>query len=79
MIQLEDMVNTISWNEKAFAKTLRRCHRTLQQTIVRSCVAIIKEVASDDYGCDHRNQASHDLCKKIVETGVLDHAYLPFI
>ncbi|MBT9879842.1 hypothetical protein [Bacteroides ovatus] len=28
---------------------------------------------------DLRNQASHELCKRIVDSGVLDEAHLPFI
>jgi hypothetical protein len=36
-------------------------------------------MAKDDYGVDPRNQASHDTAKAIVETGVLEEAYLPFI
>ena len=33
----------------------------------------------ESYGTDLRNQASHELCKKIIESGALDEAYLPFI
>ena len=40
---------------------------------------VIKEMAEDDFGTDDRNQASHDTAKAIVETGVLDDAYLPYV
>ena len=76
---LEDALNSMSWNPEVFAKSVRTFHRTLQQELFRTIVAVIKEMAKDDYGVDLRNQASHDTAKAIVETGVLDEAYLPFI
>ena len=76
---LEDALNTMSWNPDVFAKSVRTFHRTLQQELFRTIVVVIKEMAKDDYGVDLRNQASHDTAKAIVETGVLDEAYLPFI
>ena len=76
---LEDALNTMSWKPEIFAKSVRTFHRTLQQELFRTIVAVIKEMAKDDYGVDLRNQASHDTAKAIVETGVLDEAYLPFI
>ena len=36
-------------------------------------------VGNKNYGTDLRNQASHELCKRIVDSGVLDEAHLPFI
>lgn len=36
-------------------------------------------VGSENYGTDLRNRASHELCKRIVESGLLDDAHLPFI
>ena len=76
---LEDALNTMSWNPVVFAKSVRTFHRTLQQELFRTIVAVIKEMAADNYGVDLRNQASHDTAKAIVETGILDEAYLPFI
>ena len=76
---LEDALNSMSWKPEVFAKSVRTFHRTLQQELFRTIVAIIKEMAADNYGVDFRNQASHDTAKAIVETGVLDEAYLPFI
>ena len=76
---LEDALNSMSWNPEVFAKSVRTFHRTLQQELFRTIVAVIKEMAKDDYGVDPRNQASHDTAKAIMETGVLDEAYLPFI
>lgn len=79
MSQLSDAVNSMSFHSKDFAKAATLEHRTLQQSLFRSVVEIIKVYASDDYTYDGRNQASHELAKKIVETGVLDYACLPCI
>ena len=76
---LEDALNTMSWKPEVFAKSIRFYHRTLQQELFRTIVAVIKEMAADNYGVDLRNQASHDTAKAIVETGILDETYLPFI
>ena len=76
---LEDALNTMSWKPEIFAKSVRTFHRTLQQELFRTIVVVIKEMAKDDYGVDLTNQASHDTAKAIVETGILDEAYLPFI
>ena len=46
---------------------------------MKTIVEIIRMVGSKDYGTDLRNQASHELCKRIVDSGVLDEAHLPFI
>ena len=46
---------------------------------IKTIVEIIRMVGSKDYGTDLRNQASHELCQRIVDSGVLDEAHLPFI
>lgn len=76
---LEDALNNMSWNPTVFAKSVRTFHRTLQQELFRTIVAVIREMVAPDYGVDPRNQASHDTAKRIVESGILDEAYLPFI
>ena len=76
---LEDALNTMSWKPETFAKSIRFYHRTLQQELFLTILAVIKEMAADNYGVDPRNQASHDTAKAIVESGILDEAYLPFI
>ena len=76
---LEDALNNMSWKPEVFAKSIRFYHRTLQQELFRTIVAVIKEIAASDYGVDPRNQASHDTAKALVESGILDEAYLPFI
>lgn len=76
---LENALNNMSWRPEVFAKSVRTYHRTLQQSLFRTIVAVIREMAASDYGVDLRNQASHDAAKAIVETGVLDDAYLPYV
>ena len=76
---LEDSVNTFLWDPEKFAKAFTTMHKTLQQNVFRTIVAVIKEAASDEYNYDGRNEAAHELAKKIVETGVLDYPYLPTI
>ena len=80
---------TIIWNYKTvvntrqhpkrFAESTRFYHRTLQQELMRTIVAVIRMVGDDSYGTDLRNQASHKLCKRIIDSGVLDDTSLPFI
>lgn len=76
---LERALNDYSWNSMIFAESTSYFHRTLQQTLIKTVVAIIRKMGSDNYGIDLRNKASHELCKRIVESGVLDDTHLPFI
>ena len=46
---------------------------------MKSFVAILHVMASDNYGYDDRNRGAHEAAKKIVESGILDDIYLPFI
>lgn len=77
--ELENAVNSFSWNPKKFAESVSCCHRTLQQSIFRTIIEVIKKMASDNYGTDDRNRAAHDTAKLIMQSGALDNAYLPFI
>ena len=76
---LTDSINSMSWNPKKFGLAISMQHRTLQQSLMKSFVATIRIMASDDYGYDDRNRSTHEAAKKIVETGILDEIYLPFI
>ena len=77
--ELEHAINSFGWEPEVFAKSVRTFHRTLQQELFRTVIAVIKEMARDDFGTDDRNQASHDTAKAIVETGVLEETYLPYV
>ena len=78
-IELGDSMNDYSWNPERFAESVRFLHRTLQQTLFRTIIATIRYMAADSYGYDQRNQASHEIAKRIIESGALDEAYIPFI
>ena len=77
--ELESALNDYGWNEKRFALSVTTFHRTLQQTLFRSMVEVIKTMGSEDYRHDLRNKASHEICKKIVDSGVLEDETIPFI
>ena len=76
---LTNAVNTMGWKPEKFAKGMAIQHRTLQQEVMRTFVAMIHVMASDNYGFDDRNRGSHEAAKKMVESGILDEIYLPFI
>jgi len=72
--EIEDIVfNTISdalngggLDIKKLVKCHLRDHRTLQQKFTTLCLSWIETVGSSDYGCDGRNEYSHEQCEKIV-------------
>lgn len=74
---LASAVNDYSFNPKRFAETLPYIHRTLQQNIFRLLVAIIEFMADDNYRTDLRNQASHEISKKLAV--ILEREHIPFI
>ena len=76
---LERAMNDYGWNPERFAESTSYFHRTLQQELVKTIVSIIKKMGDDGYRTDLRNRAAHELCKRIVESGVLDDTHLPFI
>ena len=62
-----DQVNTFSRIDSEFCELMSKEHRTLQQSFTRLCLQWIEYVASDDYKYDLRNQASHDVCRFILQ------------
>ena len=76
---LQTALNDYGWHGKRFAESTCCYHRTLQQTLMRTIVAIIRMVGSPSYGYDLRNKSSHELCKRIVESGLLDETTLPMV
>lgn len=76
---LATALNDYGWNSNRFAESTKYYHRTIQQTLMRSIVAIIKMVGSNTYDYDLRNKSSHELCKGIVESGLLDEVSLPMV
>jgi len=63
-----DFVNGSNSHEHdEFVRAFSRQHRTLQQSMMRTMMAVVENCASPDYGRDGRNQGTHDLCKGIVK------------
>ena len=74
---LEDSINDMSWNPIEFAEATLTFHRTLQQTLFRTLVAVLREYADPNRSVDPRNEASKDGSRKLLE--VIDTLYIPFI
>lgn len=74
---LEDSINDMGWNPKEFAEATLTFHRTLQQTLFRTLVAVLREYADPNRSVDPRNEASKDGSRKLLE--VIDTLYIPFI
>ena len=65
---ITNYVNTMSLKPEEFTDSMSRQHRTLQQSFTRLCLKWIEYCASEEYRHDPRNEASHDVCKTIVES-----------
>lgn len=76
---LENAINDYNWSPRRFAENITSMHKTLQQTLIRTIVEVIKKVGEADYPVDSRNNASHALCRKIISSGLLDEISLPLI
>ena len=76
--KIGDMCNSFSFNAKGIAEQIARTeHRTIQQSITRFCIEWLKVCASDNYGYDGRNEASHEVAKELLDGK--DIRGLPFI
>ena len=75
--ELERALNDYGWTEKRFALTKTTFHRTLQQTLFRTIVEILKMYADPQRRTDLRNKASIEGAKKLME--VLEELHIPFI
>lgn len=75
---LERMVNSFAFRAEEVAKFFAQtAHRTLQQSLTRFCIEWLRVCASEDYGYDGRNEASHKVAKQLLDGQ--DNTYLPFI
>lgn len=68
-------VNAFGCDEEAFAETICRGHKTLQQSTMRLFMATIRKMA--EVNPDSRNEAAVRLAKEIVK--VADGHSLPLI
>jgi hypothetical protein len=66
--EMSGFVNSYSSDQKEFINQMGRKHRTLQQSFTKICLKWIEFVASEDYRFDGRNQDSHEVCQKIVQS-----------
>ncbi len=78
VMELGDAINNYSWSPQRFAESIPYLHKTLQQTLMRTIVAVIKKIGSEDYSVDLRNKASHELCRDIIDSELLNKS-LPFV
>lgn len=74
---LEDAINDFGWDPKKFAKACTTMHRTLQQSLFRTLVAVLREYADPNRSVDPRNEASKEGSRRLME--VIDEMYIPFI
>ena len=75
--QLEDAINDMGWNPKAFAQATTTFHRTLQQSLFRTIVEVLKAYADENRSTDPRNAASKEGSQKLMK--VLEEIHAPFI
>lgn len=64
-------VNNFRYNEnaEAFYKAFRSQHRTLQQSMMRTMLAVIEKVATDEtYGTDARNADTRKICTNLLDS-----------
>lgn len=74
---LERALNDYGWNAEKFALATTTFHRTLQQTLFRTIVEVLKVYADPNRRVDLRNEASKEGAKKIME--ILKELPVPFI
>ena len=77
---VSDYINHHTWGPGPgeLAKELANDHPTLQQGIMRVCLAFIREMAAKQY-VDARNEGSHEVAKRIVAMLDAEPERLPFI
>ena len=77
--ELAYSINDFGWDAQQFAVNTRLLHKTVQQVLFRTVVAVIKDFADCRHSEDPRNAASCRLARRIVESGALDDTRLPMI
>lgn len=79
-MDFSDFVNSFSTDKEGFVEEINRTHRTLQQSMFRIIIDLIK-MWSDMYEnkrYDLRNEKTCELCNKIYKEFEKD-LYVPFI
>lgn len=75
--ELARALNDYGWNEKRFSLATTTFHQTLQQTLFRTIVEILKVYADPQRRTDLKNEASREGARKLME--VLEELHIPFI
>lgn len=60
-------VNSYGVDSQEFIDLMSREHRTLQQSFTRLCLKWIEKVGSEEYRTDARNEASKEVCHKMLQ------------
>ena len=75
--QIIDAINSFG-SVEPIAEFIANAHPTLQQTFMRLCLKFIKLESEKTYS-DARNEATVEICKKIMEKLPYEDQYVPFI
>ena len=75
--QIIDAINNFS-SVKSVAQEIANAHPTLQQSFMRLCLEYIK-IQSEKKSYDLRNQATVELCQKILKEIPYEDQYVPMI
>lgn len=77
MMELEKVLNNCCVNYEALAESLRFYHPTIQSNFLRFMKACYQYFGNPDRPVDPRNQATKDICQKILE--IMDNEPIPYI
>ena len=77
--QVENAINSYSFDPAVFAAAIPYMHRTSQQLLWRLIKECIKVIADDSTGHDDRNMASHLEAKEMLEYLKEYGRYIPHI
>lgn len=84
--QITSFVNSYSIDSLPFIEAMEKEHRTLQQSFTKLCLLWIENCASHTYRYDGRNEASHEISKRLIdaflptqEYKISPSSYLPLI
>lgn len=75
--QIEDSINSSSFDENKFAEAVCCMHKTLEQKYFRITKRCMLYRAANSRGVDGRNQASYDMCQRL--SPILQESGLPLI
>lgn len=74
---LSNFVNNYNSDKKGFKRSFLRDHRTLQQSVIKLFFEVMEEFAETENRTDLRNEASYQICKKIINDYKTETGYSP--